>query len=263
MNKKSTIILMLALMLTLTSSAYATDDPFSIPEDSMEVVSAEDSEKGALEDDSGMDDEEDVSVDDLDALLEKKLEKEDMITPPGVEDELAAEPVDEKLKLKKYKNVRYSKSYAWYSIIPHNTKAFKELLNERGITTEMSKSMFGYARSVTDIVLNALVLDYVYKKPYLAENYYLLFKDNPKFSFYFRKLVLADYLIRTARPRQVKSLIKKSDCMANFKYMSMCNYYLGVADYLVTGNNKNVHLHMAKSRYKKAALIYNKRGFNK
>jgi len=270
---KTTKILSIALMCSVTfSNVYAEDDMFVIPEENIEIVSANEAvEAVEAVDENGEAKKEEVSdevaINELDDMLNEEIEKEDMVVPQvanGFGEEEAAEGfgqeiVAPKLKFKNYKNVKYDKNFLWYSVIPHNKKAFTDVMTKQNISNSMAKEMYGYARNATDIILNALLLDYVYKKPHLAENYYLKFRGNPKITFYYSKILLADYLLRTGRPSAIQRVIKNSDCMSHYKYMSICNYYLGISDYLKTGNNKNVNLRLAQSRYKKAGLIYNKR----
>jgi len=161
-----------------------------------------------------------------------------------------------KLKLKRYP-VKYDKSLANFSIIPHDKKAFKKYMAENDIEKFTLKRIFGTTDSNIAIMVSAYGYDWIYKRADLAENFYLLERELPKISL-IEKLRMADYYLRTSRPEEIPNLIKKSDCMSSFKYNSMCFYYLGVSDYLLTGNNKNVFLRIAKNKQKKAMEIYKK-----
>jgi len=93
----------------------------------------------------------------------------------------------------------------------------------------------------------------------LAENFYILMNKKGKAFSLRDRIKLADYYLRTGRPEKISDALKKSDCMASFKNSSKCFYYLGIKEYLLTGNHKNFGLRLAKTHIKKAKEIYYKK----
>jgi hypothetical protein len=186
-------------------------------------------------------------------FLKDKDTEEDIIAPSFIKQE-KKEP---QFKPKKYYNVKFRRDYEWYSIIPHNKKEFKKYIDYLSLPDETIRHMYGKVNSTKSIKLNAFAYDYAKHDASIAENYYRLFSK--KMGFFDGKIRYADYLIRTGRPTEVKKILKRRDCSANIKRSAQCFYYLGVSEYLTTGNNKNASLKMAKPWIKKAKLIYNKK----
>jgi len=162
-----------------------------------------------------------------------------------------------KLKLKKYK-VKYDRGLEMYSIIPHDKKAFKKYMAENEIEKFTLKRIFGTAKDTMSIAISAYGYDWIYHRPDLAENFYRLEKEAVGLSLV-EKIHIADYYLRTGRPENISTIIKKTDCMASFKNNSTCFYYLGIENYLLTGNHKNTYLRLCKEKIKKAKKIFNKK----
>ena len=104
--------------------------------------------------------------------------------------------------------------------------------------------------------LSALGYDYVFHRPEAAENFYILLKDNSENLDLLKRLKVADYYLRTGRPKIIKEIVPKGKCLANFKIREECLYYVGLSTYLTTGNNKNIDLKLAGERIEKARKIY-------
>jgi len=263
--KKSLLILSISIF---TSQLLAED--FEIPEESIEVVESDKVKSNYDKEDLRYKTLSDLGEEEVDITIKtnnnnnnNKLSTADFLDGND-EDQQVEEPdfikkekEKPKFKPKRYQNVRFKKNYEWYSIISHKKKDFKAYINHLGLPEEAIRNMFGKIDSTKAIKLNAFAYDYAKHDASIAENYYRLF--NHKMGFFDGKLRYADYLIRTGRPQEVKKILKRRDCSANVKYNAKCYYYLGVADYLLTGNNRNSSLHMAKSWIKKAKLIYNKK----
>jgi len=166
-----------------------------------------------------------------------------------------------KIKLKNYVGVSYNKRLEWFSILGHNASTFEKIKRKYHISSLIENKLLNSVSSPRAILYNAFLYDFKYKKPNIAENFYILFPkrvlNNRKFSFVDRKLRFADYLIRTGRPLAIFNYLKKIDCMSNIKWMGFCMYYLGVAEYFRTGDNRNNYLMVAKPYVKKARLLYN------
>ncbi len=237
----------------LSSMAIASED-FKIPDTNVEVVDSNEV-KNNFNQDSEMN---------MTGSVDKNSKVNDNISEDfNNERPTAKSPIpvaEEKVFVTKdYKNIRYSQDLEWFSIINHDKNEFLNYLQYINLPKEAIKNMYGKVTNAEAIKLNAYAYDYGYGKPNIAENYYLLFKNNADIGFYDKKIRYADYLIRTGRPAEVKNLLQNKDCMSNFKVMSTCNYYLGVSEYLLTGDNKNTYLRLAKNNIKKAELIYNKK----
>lgn len=162
-----------------------------------------------------------------------------------------------KLKLQEY-NVKYNKIVSSLSIMPHNKQAYKNFIKVLGINDFTLGKIFGKTTSKISILLSALGYDWVYKRPDLAENFYRIMEKNINQYSLRDKLKLADYYLRTGRPGKIAGIISRPDCMGSFKYNSQCFYYLGVENYLLTGNNRNFALGIARNSIKKAREIYMK-----
>lgn len=244
----------LSTLILISSNYVLANEEFNIPESSVEVV-----ESNEVRNNFNPDTESDIAPNiknDSSTKVENSEEfnniREEAKSPIPIVEEKAFIPKD-------YKNIRYSKDLEWFSVINHDKNEFLAYLKYLNLPKETIKNMYGNVRNSESIKLNAYAYDYGYGKPNIAENYYLMFKNNKNMAFYDKKIRYADFLIRTGRPAEVKNLIKTKDCMSNFKVMNICNYYLGVSEYLTTGDNKNTFLRLAKNNVKKAKLIYDKK----
>jgi len=162
-----------------------------------------------------------------------------------------------KIDLKNFVNIKYNKDLLYFSIIPHNETEYNKILDKYGLTNPyLFKKYINSFGSYKAIIINALMYDYKYKKPNIAENFYKLFPKLKHGSFYDRKIRLADYLLRTGRPLQISKILKSSDCISQIKDMYICFYYLGVAKYFQTGNNRNRYLRISSQKIKKAKELY-------
>jgi len=150
--------------------------------------------------------------------------------------------------------ISYEYSLENYSLYEHDIKAFEKTMKELGVTKEalkfIEKNPFASDRN---ILVSALRYDYVYNRPDLAENFYQKF-NGPKFSFN-EKLLLMDFYLRTGRLDEIKSSLTKGSCFSSFKFMHKCFYYIGVVEYIETGNNKNQALMSASQTIKQAKDI--------
>lgn len=156
-----------------------------------------------------------------------------------------------------YQEVKYFKPYSNYSAIPNDKDEFMSFLKVKNYSPDTIKSYKDKILNQSMIEFNAFLYDYYLNKPNLAENYYRMFKGFSKQALVNHKIRYADFLIRTGRVSEVQNIIKKSDCLSNIKASNICFYYLGISDYLLTGNNKNFGLRTAKSSIPKAKEIYN------
>lgn len=243
----------LSTLILITSNSLLANEEFKIPESNVEVVESNEVKNNFNPDtETDLTNEKNNSNEVVDDTAEFNNVRPEAKSPVPIVEEKLFVPKD-------YKNVRYSRDLEWFSIINHDKNEFLAYLKHINLPKETIKNMYGKVSNSETIKLNAYAYDYGYGKPNIAENYYLLFKNNDKMNFYDRKIRYADFLIRTGRPAEVKNLIKTKDCMSNFKVMSTCNYYLGVSEYLLTGDNKNTFLRLAKNNVKKAKLIYEKK----
>ena len=169
------------------------------------------------------------------------------------------EKIQKKLEIKNFSNIRYNQSLEAYSIIGHDKAEFNKFLSYLKLPDLTIEGMLGTAVNDKAIRLNAYAYDYVKKQPSIAENYYLLFSKLKEASFYEMKIRYADFLLRTGRPAEILTLIPRHECNINIKSSAICNYYVGVATYLTTGDNKNVNLRLSKDYIKKAKEIYEKK----
>ena len=160
-----------------------------------------------------------------------------------------------KLEMIKY-NVHYNKDMEKYSIFNHDKKAYLKLMQHYSITKYTLGKIFGTVDTTMSTYLTELGYDYVFHRPEAAENFYILLKENIKDIDLFKRLKIADYYIRTGRPEEIKEIVPKTKCLSNFHIREECLYYVGVAEYLLTGNNKNLSLKLAKDKIKKAQYIY-------
>jgi len=165
-----------------------------------------------------------------------------------------------KLELKDYSNIKYVKGYDWFSVHKPNKETYDFYLNALGINKVTASNLIGYADTPQEIITSALYYDLIKHQPNIAENFYLKFSKTFKFSSFFAKEMLADYLIRTGRYQKNNLFLKKMDCFhIAFKYKSECLYYYGVSEFLNTGNSKNFGIRFSKDKIKQSKIIYNRR----
>jgi len=160
-----------------------------------------------------------------------------------------------KIKLHSYKKIKYNKELLNYSLFKDHKKIYKEIMQENSINKFLLKKIFGTNHSNISILLSGLGYDWLFKRPDLAENFYKLLEKNPKIGLKY-KLYVADWFIRTGRPEKVEEYVKKTECMSSFKFGPKCSYYRGLAEYLITGDNKNPDLRVARNYLKEAQDIY-------
>lgn len=161
------------------------------------------------------------------------------------------------LNLKSYE-VDYDKSLLNYSILKNNKEGFKEYVADKKIPAYTVKKLFGSADTKDSTLVSAYGYDLNYQRPDLAENFYLLIGD--KYQVEIRdKIKKADFLLRTGRPEQISEILSKRDCMSSLNYQHYCYYYLGLKEFLTSGDNKNIFLQLSKTKVKKAEEIYNQK----
>lgn len=155
-----------------------------------------------------------------------------------------------------YTDLRYKSNLKSFSIINTDESEFNQYMDSKKYEREDIDSFQNKAYSQEMVEFNAFLYDYKLKKPNLAENYYLKFKDFKKPSLINHKIRYADFLLRTGRVDKIKNVITRKECLSNIKISGMCFYYIGIADYIMTGNNKNYELRTAKSSIPKAREIF-------
>lgn len=168
----------------------------------------------------------------------------------------AAEPEDTAKKIKPIpvENIKYNKGLNIYSYYTSDKAAFKEYTEENKIVPYRLKSLYNRVEDPTGIVVSALAYDYAFERPDLAENFYALF--TPSKMTLDDRLRHADFLLRTGRVSEISTTINKVDCMKDFKKRNICYYYLGLEEYLRTGDYRNRHFNLARSSVEKAELLY-------
>jgi len=156
----------------------------------------------------------------------------------------------DKIKLRVY-DVSYDNFYKKYSLFPRTKKEAKRLLQRFNVTPIFMKKYFNSIDNKKAIIMNAIIYDYYYHRPDLAENFYKLINNNyPLYS----KILKADFLVVTKRVDKFNNLYAKVDCLSNFNILKRCCYYLGLTKYFETGNNKQSCF--ISSGYKIAKDIY-------
>jgi hypothetical protein len=153
-------------------------------------------------------------------------------------------------------NVKYDKSLEAYSIIDHDKRFFKSFVEAKNLPNRTIAGMYHNVADTESLILTAYAYDYAYERPDFADAYYQKFLDKKDLSFEY-KLHYIDFLFRTGRLDEIENNLKKVDCIVNFKMSSTCFYYLGVTDYIKTGNNKNSYLRICKDSQPKALDIWN------
>jgi len=154
--------------------------------------------------------------------------------------------INPKIKLKVYSNVNYSKFYQRYSLYKRTKKNAKNLLKKIGVNNSVYiKNYFNKIGSKKSIVMNAIIYDFVYKRPDLAENFYRLI--NKKFPLYDRMLK-ADFLLVTGRLSKSPELFSSKSCIIATRLMHDCFYYYGIRKFIKTGNNRQKTLYMSDKK---------------
>lgn len=151
--------------------------------------------------------------------------------------------------------IRYNKGLEKYSLFDTTKDGFKEYTKKEKINGYLLKTLYNRIDNPKSIVLSAFAYDYGYSRPDLAENFYNLFTLTVGIKFE-DKLRYIDFLLRTGRVNEIKNNLTKAECIRSFKYNSKCYYYLGVASFLTTGDNKNIFLNLARHKESKAKEIF-------
>lgn len=267
-------ILIPCLVTALSISTLSANDDFDFDSSEVEVVESNQvksnynkNQLGIEEIEKASNETQDIDPENMTAeeIVDSKLSAEDKMAESlalemgnDSKSKTTREIYKKKFVVKDYRNIRYKKGFDWFSIMKHDKGEFNSFLSYLNLPLPALKSMYGKADTLDQIRLNAYAYDFAYNKPNIAENYYKLFTSQRKIGFLDQKIRYADFLIRTGRPSEVKKIITKKDCVVNFKFQAKCNYYLGVAEYLTTGNHKNLYLRLSKSYVSKANKIYNK-----
>lgn len=247
--KKSIVLLFLSLKLIAFD--FNEDEVKTIDNGSFKITEIK--EERVITSDN------EASIDDKIAT-EDDMEHLDSNEPAGTETTIQ-EPIEEVVVEKpfnviNYKDVKYHSGNLMYSVFKVNEKDFIDYLKSKKMSIETIKDSKDKVSDQNSIELNAYMYDLYLKKPNLAENYYKMFKDFPKLSMD-NKVRYADFMIRTGRPSEIDNVISKKDCLSNISNSGICFYYIGLADYLLTGNNKNASLRISKSSIPKAREIFN------
>lgn len=182
--------------------------------------------------------------------VQQQEDAKQVVTPQGITDtRQKQDPVSEP-------NIRYSKDLEQYSILEHDKKYFKSFIDEKGLPAKAVLNMYHVINDTESLALTSFAYDYGYGRPDFANAYYEKLVDRKDVPFIY-KLRYADFLLRTGRVDAIDTNIKKVDCIVNFKVSSQCFYYLGVSEFIRTGNNKNSYLRISKDSLPQAAQIWN------
>lgn len=160
------------------------------------------------------------------------------------------------VKLEPVANIKYYKELSWFSVIDHEKSGFAEYVKKLNLPSFTLDQLKNRTDSGLALVVNALAYDYGLHDAGMAEIFYQEFLGRNDISFYDRELRYADFLIRTGRPQKVLEFLNNGKCMKHLNFMASCDYYLGMARYLLTGDNKNVNLRSAKDYFDKAGIIF-------
>lgn len=152
--------------------------------------------------------------------------------------------------------IRYDKTTQQFSLFEHDKKAFKSYIDEKHLPARAIAGMYHNVTDPESLALTAYAYDYAYGRPDLADGYYERFPAMKKLGFS-HKIRYADFLLRTNQIEKIQKILAKGDCVSNFNEGSRCFYYLGVAEYLISGDNKNMYLRIAKSKQEKALELWN------
>jgi hypothetical protein len=157
-----------------------------------------------------------------------------------------------KIELKNYSNVKYIENYKWFSILDVGEDYFQAELLKRNMNIETFVAKINsdeIDNSADTIFMSAIYYDYILKRPDIAENFYLEFRNHFKGKMAnYLKLHLADFLIRTGRYKHLNNnaLINAADKFSSFGCgTARLRYYAGVLEYLNTKNKKNSDMRAA------------------
>lgn len=159
-------------------------------------------------------------------------------------------------ELQPIKGIKYYKELDWFSIIDHNQTGFADYVKKLNLPSFTLDKLKDRTDSGIALAVNAFAYDYGLQNAPMAENFYKEFLGRSDISFYDRELRYADFLIRTGRPQKVLEFLNNSVCMNHINFMASCDYYLGVARYLMTGDNKNINIRTAKDYFDKASILF-------
>ena len=159
-------------------------------------------------------------------------------------------------ELQPIKGIKYYKELDWFSIIDHNQTGFSDYVKKLNLPSFTLDKLKDRTDSGIALAVNAFAYDYGLQNAPMAENFYKEFLGRSDISFYDRELRYADFLIRTGRPQKVLEFLNNSVCMNHINFMASCDYYLGVARYLMTGDNKNINIRTAKDYFDKASILF-------
>ena len=160
------------------------------------------------------------------------------------------------IELQPIKGIKYYKELDWFSIIDHNQTGFADYVKKLNLPSFTLDKLKDRTDSGLALAVNAFAYDYALQDAPMAENFYKEFLGRNDISFYDRELRYADFLIRTGRPQKVLEFLNNSKCMNHLNFMASCDYYLGVARYLITGDNKNINIRTAKDYFDKASILF-------
>ena len=160
------------------------------------------------------------------------------------------------IELQPIKGIKYYKELDWFSIIDHNQTGFADYVKKLNLPSFTLDKLKDRTDSGLALAVNAFAYDYALQDAPMAENFYKEFLGRNDISFYDRELRYADFLIRTGRPQKVLEFLNNSKCMNHLNFMDSCDYYLGVARYLMTGDNKNINIRTAKDYFDKASILF-------
>ncbi|MGB2552766.1 hypothetical protein ACPF04_06260 [Campylobacter sp. MOP51] len=178
--------------------------------------------------------------------------------PQNHQDSLHSSPKSQELPapiLHKVDGIKYYKDLEPYSIFNHDQAEFSKIVAELKLPDITLQNLKNRYDSINAVVLNAIAYDYAEKNAPVAEGFYREFSKF-KMSYVHQKLRYADFMIRTGRPQAALDLLSETPCYAHIKYSKICYYYVGLSQYLLTGNNRNSALNSARSHIKKAQEIW-------
>ena len=141
-------------------------------------------------------------------------------------------------KLKNYQNVHYSRRLWKLSLFKNVKKRdlYERVKRKLHVTDFIEPELLKRYWTPKGILLSAFYYDYIKFKPNIAENFYRRFDSAAYVSFFVNRILPADYYLRTRRPGKILKILKRTDCLVNFKYSASCFYYIGIAKYVLTGN---------------------------
>lgn len=160
----------------------------------------------------------------------------------------------EKVKPISIPGIRYNKGLEQFSVFSPTKEGFDDYVTKNNINAYTVKDLFNRLDNPKSIILSALGYDYGHQRPDLAENFYE--KIDPKTATLDTKIRQADFYLRTGRVEKIDEVLNERVCLSNFKVNSDCYYYIGLSQYLRTGDNQNKFLNLAKPNNEKAKQIF-------